>query len=90
MDHSIIRSLKAHYRGQVVRSLCGALDKDQPYTKISIRQAMKVLIVFWDTVTQKMFMNCFKKAGITSEAQSAAILFYLFSIYLTLAKKLYN
>lgn len=53
--------------------MCGALDKDQPYTKISIRQAMKVLIVFWDTVTQKMFMNCFKKAGITSEAQRAAL-----------------
>ena len=74
----------------MVRSLCGALDKGQRYTKISIRQAIKVLIVSWDTVTQEMFMNCFKKAGITSEAQRAAILFYLFSIYLKLAIKIYN
>ena len=74
----------------MVRSLCDALDKGQRYTKISIRQAIKVLIVSWDTVTQEMFVNCFKKAGITSEAQRAAILFYLFSIYLTLAIKIYN
>ena len=44
MDQGVIRSLKAHYRGRVVRRLCRALDKTKTLPKISILQAMKILV----------------------------------------------
>ena len=44
MDQSIIRSLKAHYRGRFGRRLCKALDKTKTLPKISILQAMKILV----------------------------------------------
>ena len=36
MDQGVIRSLKAHYRGRVVRRLCRALDKMKTLSKIYI------------------------------------------------------
>ena len=72
-DQGVIGSLKAHYRGRVVRRLCRALDKTKTLPKISIRQAMKILVSSWDTVSAQTIVNCFRKAGITSEAQKAAI-----------------
>ena len=34
MDQGVIRSLKAHYRGRVVRRVCRALDKMKTLSKI--------------------------------------------------------
>ena len=34
---------------------------------------MKILVASWEAVTQGRVVNCFNKAGITSEAQRAAI-----------------
>ena len=73
MDQCVIRSLKAHYRGRVVRRLCRALDKAKTLPKISILQAMKILVSSWEAVSAQTIVNCFRKAGITSEAQNAAI-----------------
>ena len=73
MDQGVIRSLKAHYRGRVVRLLCRALDKGRTYTKISILHAMKILVSSWEAVSTGTIINCFKKAGISLEAQCAAI-----------------
>ena len=36
MNQGVIRSLKVHYRGRVVRLLCRALDKMKTLSKISI------------------------------------------------------
>ena len=47
MYQGVIRSLKAHYRGRVVRRLCRALDKTKMLPKISILQAMKILLSSW-------------------------------------------
>ena len=69
MDQGVIRSLKTHYRGRVVRLLC----RDQAYPKISILQAMKILAASWEAVTRETIVNCFKKAGINTVAQHAAI-----------------
>ena len=44
MDQGVIRSLKAHYQGRVVRRLCTALDKTKTLPKISILQGMKILV----------------------------------------------
>ena len=72
-DQGVIRSLKTHYWGRVVRLLCRALDKGQAYPKISILQAIKILTASWVAVTRETIVNCFKKAGINTEAQHAAI-----------------
>ena len=56
-----------------MRLLCRALDKDQAYPKISILLAMKILAASWEAVTRETIINCFKKAGINTEAQHAAI-----------------
>ena len=53
--------------------LCGALEKNEPYSKISILQAMKILADSWDAVTKEIVINCFKKAGINPGVQQAAI-----------------
>ena len=73
MNQGVIRSLKAHYRGRVVRRLCRALDKMKTLPKTSIFQAMKILVSSCEAVSAQSIVNCFRKAGITSEAQNAAI-----------------
>ena len=73
MDQGVIRSLNVHYRGRVVQLLWGALDKGQPYRNIFILQAMKILVAYWEGVTQETVMNCFKEADILFEAQRSGI-----------------
>ena len=73
MDQGIIRSLKAHFQGTVVRRLCRALDKTKTLPKISILQAMKILVSLWKAVSAQTIVNSFRKAGITPEAQNASI-----------------
>ena len=73
MDQGVLRSLKALYRGRVVSRLCRTLDKTKTLPKISILQAMKIPVSSWETVSAQTIVNCFRKAGITSEDQNAAI-----------------
>ena len=56
MDQGVIRSLKAYYRGRVVRLLCRALEKKEPCPKISILQAMKILADSWEVVTKETIL----------------------------------
>ena len=73
MDQGVITSLKAYYWGRVIHRLCRALDKTKTLPKVSILQAMKILVSSWKAVSVQTIVNCFRKAGITSEAQNAAI-----------------
>ena len=73
MGQGVTRSLKVHYQGTVVRRLCRALDKTKTLPKISILQAMKILVSLWKAVSAQTIVNSFRKAGITPEAQNAAI-----------------
>ena len=73
MDQGVIRSLKEHYLGRVVRSLCRALDKTRTLPKISILQAMKILVSPWEVLSAQTIVSCFRKAGMTPGAQNAAI-----------------
>ena len=73
INPGVIRSLKAHYWGRVIRRLCRALDKTKMLPKISVLQAMKILVSSWEAVSTQTIVNCFRKAGITPEAQNAAI-----------------
>ena len=73
MDQGVISSLKAHYRGRVVRLLCRALEKKESCPKISILQSMKILADSWEVVTKETIINYFRKAGITPAVKQAAI-----------------
>ena len=73
MNLGVIRSLKAHYCGRVVRRLCRTLDKKKTLPKLSILQGMKILVFSWGAVSAQTIVNCFRKAGITPEAQNPAI-----------------
>ena len=73
MNQGVIRSLKVHYQGRVVCQLCRALGKTKTLPKISILQAMKILVSSWEAVSAQTIVNCFRKADITPEAQNATI-----------------
>ena len=73
MDQGVICSLKAHYRGRVVRLSCRALEKKKRSPKISILQSMKMLADSWEVVTKETITNCFRKAGITPAVEQGAI-----------------
>jgi len=73
MDQGVIRSLKAYYRGKVVRLISRALEEKKPCPKISILQGMKLLADSWELVSKETIVNCFRKAGITPDGQQAAI-----------------
>ena len=73
MDQDVIRSLKVHYRGKAVRRLCRAFDKMKTLPKISILQAMKILVSSWEAASAQIIVNYFKNAGLTPEAQTAGI-----------------
>lgn len=68
MDQKVIRIPKTCYQGRVLRLLCTTLDKGQAYQKISVLQAVKILAASWETVTRETIANCFKTAGINTEA----------------------
>eukprot|EP00795_Rhopilema_esculentum_P006632 gene6632-12171_t len=40
-------------------------NKKELLPQISLLDAMKMLVSFWDEVTEKTVQNCFKKAGFT-------------------------
>ncbi|XP_028418806.1 jerky protein homolog-like [Dendronephthya gigantea] len=72
MDQGIIRSIKAFYRGATVRKYINALEKGMLHPKLTILDAMMILTGAWNRVTAETVQNCFKKAGIGSEAQQSA------------------
>ena len=70
MDQGVIKVTKAYYRASVVRRYIDVVEKGKGAPNISVLDAMTILTRAWNKVTIK---NCFKKAGICSEAQTIAI-----------------
>ena len=73
MDQGVIRSLKAKYRSAVVRLYIHHIEIDKEIPKINILDAMKFLVQAWNRVSKDTILNCFKKAGISREAQSDSV-----------------
>ena len=73
MDQGVIRSLKEFYRGTTVRKYIDALEKGMLPPNFTILDAMTILKGAWNRVTSDTVRNCFRKAGIGSEAQQSAI-----------------
>ena len=72
--YSSYRSLKAKYRSLVIRKTIRAVDKNKQLPRISILEVMMMLKTAWDEVTEKTILNCFRKSGISVEAQTSAIM----------------
>ena len=73
MGQGIIRSTKAKYRSLTVKKLISALDKRSLLPKISVFSVFTMSRKAWNTIPDKTFNNCFKKAGISEEAAERAI-----------------
>ena len=73
MDHGVIRALKAFYRSNVVKRQFKYIDAGKEVPVISILEAMRVLVNSWEAVSINTVINCFKKAGISKETQTASI-----------------
>ena len=69
MDQGIIRSLKARYRTKVIRKYIAAVDAKKPLPKLTILDAMTMLVAAWDSVSETTVVNHFKKAGICKASQ---------------------
>ena len=66
MAQGVIRSLKSKYCIRVVQKLIKAIDQGKQIiqvSKISIRETMTMLVVFWSEVTETTIVGCFSKAG---------------------------
>ena len=73
MDQGVIRSLKAKYRSAVVKLYINHIESGQELPKISILDVMKFLVQAWNRVTKDIVQNCFKRAGISKDAQADAV-----------------
>ena len=72
MDQGVIRATKAYYRAITVQKFIEAIDTKKPLPDLSILDAMNILVAAWARVSEQTVQNCFKKAGISQEAQKSA------------------
>ena len=58
MDQDVIRSVKAHYRKQLVKLILRSLDSNKPLPKVSLLTALQLLVSAWNEVSQTTIVNC--------------------------------
>lgn len=64
MDLGIIRTVKAHYRNEIVLQMINDIDSGKPIQVINILDCINMVSKIWDNkVTSKIIQNCFRKAG---------------------------
>ena len=73
MDQDVIHSLKAKYRKNVVRKIIQSVLKKKTLPKISFLQGMQMLVSACDALSTQTIVNCFRKSGISTESQEAAM-----------------
>ena len=59
---------------KVVQKIIEAIDSNKPLPDVSLLDAMKMLVLAWDEVTDTIVQNCFRKAGFSKVAEEDAIL----------------
>ena len=72
-DQGVIWSLKSKYKILSVRRIITALENDEDMPSFSVLDAIKMLVLAWESVTEETIINCFSKAGISKDQQVAAI-----------------
>ena len=71
MDQGVIQALKATYRSLAVLKLILALEKKELIPTFSILSVMYILKKSWDAISNQTFTNCFRKLGISKDAEKA-------------------
>ena len=72
MYQGVVRATKAYHCASVVRKYIDAVEKLGKAAS-NVFDAMTILTGAWNKVMPETIQNCFKKAGICSEAQANAI-----------------
>ena len=72
MDQGVIRSLKAKYRSRITHRIIEAIDVNKSIPNVNVLDAMKMVTVCWENVTEKTVRNCFAKSRISAEDQARA------------------
>ena len=72
MDQGVIHSLKVKYRSRLIKLVIKAIDSNKDIPKINILDAMKLLTLSWEDVTENTVQNCFAKARISNDDQLRA------------------
>ena len=67
MDQGVIWSLKLKDIILSVRRIIATLENDEDMPSSSILDAMKMLVLAWESVTEETIINCFSKAGISKD-----------------------
>ena len=66
----VIRSLKAFYRHSIIKRYITSTDGGRSPTNVNMLEAMTLLTVAWECVSPITLVNCFRKAGMSSESQA--------------------
>ena len=72
IDQGVIRSLKAKYRSRLIKLIIKAIDSNKDIPKINVLDAMKLLALSWEDVTENAVQNCFAKGRISNDDQLRA------------------
>ena len=73
MDQGVIRSLKAYYRKDLVRSIIHHFEQFKTLPKINVLNAMLMMKSAWENVSEATIVNCFRKSGISMTMQRDSI-----------------
>ena len=68
-----LKSLKAKFQSLVIRKIIRAVDKDKQLARTSILKGLIMLKKAWRERTKQTIWNCFRKSGISLEAQEGAM-----------------
>ena len=66
MDQGVIRSLKAFYHHSIIKRYFTSIDGGRS----NMLEAITLLTAAWECVSPITLVNCFRKAGISSESQA--------------------
>lgn len=72
LDASIIRNVKCHFKGLLVRRLLAKIDRQDEELWISLVDALHFLLVSWAHVTVSTIANCFRKCGYVNPYSSCS------------------
>lgn len=64
-------SLKAMYLPKIAKKLINAVNQGLLFSRISILEALKFMMLAWNKITQDTIPSCFRIAGISNDNQAA-------------------
>ena len=70
MHQGVIKSLKSFYRHSIIKRYITSTDEGRSPTKLNMLETMTLLTVSWECASPITLVNCFRKAGISSESQA--------------------